>query len=57
MAKEIVDWSGCPLVERKAGVQSGVHVLRGTRLPADAIVDNFASGLSVVSRPVYGVSC
>jgi uncharacterized protein (DUF433 family) len=39
--------TGCPLVEVKPGVQSGVPVLRGTRMPADAIVDNFDYGLDI----------
>jgi uncharacterized protein (DUF433 family) len=42
-----VDWSECPLVEIKPRVQSGAPVLRGTRMPADAIVDNFDYGVSV----------
>ncbi|MFZ0801404.1 MAG: DUF433 domain-containing protein [Terriglobales bacterium] len=41
-----IDWSGCPLVETKPGVQSGAPVLRGTRMPANAIVDNFDYGMS-----------
>jgi uncharacterized protein (DUF433 family) len=45
--KEKIDWSECPLVEIKPGVQSGAPVLRGTRLPVSAIVDNFDYGLSV----------
>lgn len=43
---ENVDWSECPLVETKPGVQGGAPVLRGTRLPVDAIVGNFDYGLS-----------
>lgn len=42
-----VDWSECSLVEAKAGVQSGAPVLLGTRMPVDAIVDNFDYGVSV----------
>ena len=42
-----IDWSGCPLVEMKQGVQSGAPVLRGTRMPVSAIVDNFDYGVSV----------
>ena len=42
-----IDWSECPLVEIKPGVQSGVPVLRGTRMPVNAIVDNFDYGVSV----------
>lgn len=45
-AKEIIDWSECPLVEVKPNVQSGAPVLRGTRMPAKAIVDNFDYGVS-----------
>ena len=45
--KEEIDWSECPLVEVKAGVQSGSPVLLGTRMPVDAIVDNFDYGVSV----------
>jgi uncharacterized protein (DUF433 family) len=40
-------WSECRLVEVKPGVQSGVPVLRGTRLPVGAIIDNFDYGVSV----------
>jgi len=45
--KEKIDWSECALVETKPGVQSGAPVLRGTRMPVDAIVDNFEYGVSV----------
>jgi len=44
--QEKIDWSECPLVEIKPAVQSGAPVLRGTRLPVSAIVDNFDYGLS-----------
>jgi uncharacterized protein (DUF433 family) len=47
LAHENIDWSACPLVEQKPGVHSGAPVLRGTRLPADAIVDNFDYGASI----------
>jgi len=46
-AQEKIDWSLCPLVEVKPGVQSGAPVLIGTRMPANAIVDNFDYGVSV----------
>lgn len=45
-AMEEIDWSDCALVEVKPGVQSGAPVLRGTRMPVDAIVANFDYGLS-----------
>ena len=46
-SKENIDWSECPHVEVKPGVQSGAPVLRGTRMPVNAIVDNFDYGVSV----------
>jgi uncharacterized protein (DUF433 family) len=45
-ASDRIDWSECPLVEFKPEVQSGAPVLRGTRMPASAIVDNFDYGMS-----------
>jgi uncharacterized protein (DUF433 family) len=42
-----IDWSQCQLVEIKLGVQSGAPVLRGTRMPVNAILDNFDYGVSV----------
>jgi uncharacterized protein (DUF433 family) len=45
-AEEKIDWSQCPLVEVHPRVQSGAPVLRGTRMPVDAIVDNFDYGMS-----------
>jgi uncharacterized protein (DUF433 family) len=42
-----VDWSECSLVERKSSVQVGAPVLRGTRMPVEAIVDNFDYGVSI----------
>ena len=45
--EENIDWAECPPVEIKPGVQSGAPVLRGTRMPVSAIVDNFDYGLSV----------
>ena len=41
-----IDWSECPLVEVKPRVQSGAPVLRGTRMPVNAIVDNSEYGVS-----------
>jgi uncharacterized protein (DUF433 family) len=43
---ERIGWSKCPLVEAKPGVHSGAPVLLGTRMPVNAIVDNFDYGLS-----------
>ncbi len=47
VAGEQIDWSQCPLVEVKPKVLAGAPVLRGTRMPVSAIVDNAAYGLSV----------
>ena len=46
-SQETIDWSDCPLVEIKPGVLSNDPILIGTRMPASAIVDNFAYGVSV----------
>jgi len=40
-----VDWSECALVEVNPRIQSGAPVLRGTRMPVSAIVDNFEYGV------------
>jgi uncharacterized protein (DUF433 family) len=42
-----IDWSQCSLVEVNLKVQSGAPVLRGTRIPVSAVVDNFDYGVSV----------
>jgi uncharacterized protein (DUF433 family) len=47
MAEETIDWTLCPLVEVNPRVLSGAPVLRGTRMPANAIIDNFEYGLSI----------
>jgi uncharacterized protein (DUF433 family) len=44
---EQIDWSRCSLVEVKPNVQSGAPVLRGTRMPVSAILDNADYGVSV----------
>jgi uncharacterized protein (DUF433 family) len=41
-----MDWSQCPLVEINPHIHSGAPVLRGTRLPISAIVDNYDYGVS-----------
>ena len=42
-----VDWSQSPLVAINPRIHSGAPVLLGTRMPVDAIVDNFDYGVSV----------
>jgi uncharacterized protein (DUF433 family) len=45
-AEQTIDWALCPLVEANPRVLSGAPVLRGTRMPVQAIVDNFDYGVS-----------
>jgi uncharacterized protein (DUF433 family) len=42
-----MDWSGCDLVEVIPGKHSGDPLIKGTRIPADAIVSNFEAGSSL----------
>lgn len=41
-----MDWSKCNLVETVPGKVSGVPLLKGTRVPADGIVENHEAGES-----------
>jgi uncharacterized protein (DUF433 family) len=40
-----MDWSGCSLVETKPDVHRGRPVLKGTRMPADDIIENWEAGV------------
>jgi len=40
----LMDWSKCPDVERTAGKVSGAWVVKGTRVPVQAVVDNAKDG-------------
>jgi uncharacterized protein (DUF433 family) len=42
-----LDWSQCPLVESIPGKLSGVWVLKGTRMPVSAILENLAAGANI----------
>jgi uncharacterized protein (DUF433 family) len=42
-----MDWSGCELVEVVPGKVSGLPVIRGSRVPADQILENHDAGESV----------
>ena len=44
---ENIDWAQCPLVVTKPRVESGLPVLRSTRPPVSAIIDNFEYGVSI----------
>jgi uncharacterized protein (DUF433 family) len=39
-----IDWSGCSLVERTPARMSNVPIVKGTRVQADSIVENFRGG-------------
>ena len=39
-----MDWSDCELVERIPGKQGGVPLVKGTRIPADQIVEEHELG-------------
>ncbi len=40
-----MDWSGCLNVEIVPGKVSGVPLIKGTRLPAQTVLDNFNAGV------------
>ena len=42
-----MDWKDCPLVEVVPGKVSGVPLLKGTRLPADTVLNNYEAGSPV----------
>lgn len=42
-----MDWTGCEVVEVVPGKVSGVPILRGSRVQADAVLENAESGESV----------
>ena len=45
--KTAVDWSGCPIVEVVPGKVSGAPVIRGSRVPADQVIENHDAGESL----------
>ena len=46
-----IDWSQCPDVESLPGRCSGVPVVKGTRIPVQAIIDNFEGGWTFAPAP------
>jgi uncharacterized protein (DUF433 family) len=42
-----MDWTNCELVEVNPRKVSGVPILKGTRVQADAIVENYLGGSDV----------
>jgi uncharacterized protein (DUF433 family) len=47
MATVDIDWTGCDLVERIPGKVSGRPIVRGTRILADTIVQDYELGESI----------
>jgi len=48
MGKDVeINWTNCDLVERIAGKQGGVPLIKGTRIPAQQIVDEYELGSPV----------
>jgi uncharacterized protein (DUF433 family) len=45
--KTVVDWADCPIVETNPRKVSGVPIVKGTRVQADSIVENFEGGSPV----------
>ena len=43
----ILDWSQCPAVESVPGKVSGAWVLKGTRMPVSAVLENLEAGASI----------
>jgi len=43
----VMDWSDCALVEVNPQKVSGVPILKGTRVQADSIVENYTDGSPV----------
>jgi len=42
-----MDWSGCEMVEVVPGKVSGLPVIRGSRVPANQLLENHDAGESV----------
>jgi len=42
----MIDWTACEVVERVPGRLRGAWVVRGTRIPVDAVLANAADGFA-----------
>ena len=51
----MMDWKLCPDVESKPDVMSGAFVVRGTRVPVQAILDNAEDGYTAeqIAAEIY----
>lgn len=43
----MLDWSQCPVVERRPGKVSGAWLFKGTRVPVKALFENLEAGASI----------
>ena len=56
-----MDWTHCPVVESDPEKLGGTPILKGSRMPADGIVENFRDGMpadeiaEVFELPAIGV--
>lgn len=51
----MIDWKLCPDVESIPGKVSGAWVVKGTRIPAQAVVDNAEDGFTAeeIAAEIY----
>ena len=47
IAEDVMDWTGCDMVEVNPRKVSGVPIVKGTRVQADAIVENYEGGSAI----------
>ena len=45
-ARYLIDWVGYPMVEQNPLKLSGTPIMRGSRMPAQGIIENYMSGYS-----------
>lgn len=48
----MIDWSGCPAVERDPQRVSGAWVFAGSRVPIAALFENLEDGVTALEFPV-----
>jgi uncharacterized protein (DUF433 family) len=44
---QMLDWSKCAVVERVPGKVSGVWLIKGTRVPVRALLENLEGGATI----------
>lgn len=47
----MIDWSGCPAVERDPQRVSGAWVFAGSRVPIEALFENLEDGITALEFP------